>query len=577
MKENKTRFIIFSSGHSGSTLLVDLLNSHPDIHCEKELMNPKEEYVTQPWLRKFFWFFPGLLFRYRHFCNRRNKVFGFTLFPYHVRKVERRVQQLSQAGWKIIYLRRRNIVSQALSNIMNQEMDQWHRRKAPPQDLPQQSTPERKTIPPGHLLHGLMTFTTWRDWEGKALQGIPHLELVYEDMLENRDQWPATMEKVFRFLGVDAVEVATSLMKTYPGPYAEIIANYGELMEAVKRSRYACLLDEQDIKENLHPPTKAADPALSTVLVTGASGYVGSSLCRLLQDDFRFVGLSRRPVGGLHSYAQLDRLPPVDAVIHLAGLAHDVTGYATEQVYREANVELTKRIFDYFLRSDADTFIFFSSVQAVAEELPHGAVLTEAFPARPRSVYGRSKREAEEYILQPLSEYPGKRVVILRPAMIYGPGNKGNMNLLVDLLKRRWPWPLGAFENTRSFVSIDNVAFAVKGILTGPVPSGIYNLADDQALATNELIRLIAQALGYKPRVWKVPPMLVRAAARTGDFLPLPLNSQRLRKLTGSFVVSNKKLKAALGLEHMPSALPASLMQALELESSSDITGHPNR
>jgi nucleoside-diphosphate-sugar epimerase len=306
-----------------------------------------------------------------------------------------------------------------------------------------------------------------------------------------------------------------------------------------------------------------------TVLITGASGFVGSNLIRLLHRDFRVVGLGRE------SLASPESFPPADAVVHLAGLAHDTEGAADEQAYREVNVELTRRIFDLFLASDAKTFIFFSSVQAVASELPPGAVLTEGHIPHPRSVYGRSKLEAEEYLLQPRSDYPGKRILILRPAMIHGPGNKGNLNLLYQmmqrnvpwplaLLQREMPWPLAAFSNKRSFAGIDNVAFAVKGLLEKPVPSGIYNLADDEPISTNEIVRMITESLGRQPRYWKVPKWMVRLLARVGDVLPLPLNSHRLRKLTESYVVSNENLKKALGVERMPVSAVDGLKRALQ-------------
>ena len=306
-----------------------------------------------------------------------------------------------------------------------------------------------------------------------------------------------------------------------------------------------------------------------TVLITGASGFVGSNLIRLLHRDFRLVGLGRESVASPESF------PPADAVIHLAGLAHDTEGAADEQAYREVNVELTRRIFDLFLASDAKTFIFFSSVQAVASELPAGAALTEGHIPHPRSVYGRSKLEAEDYLLQPRSDYPGKRILILRPAMIHGPQNKGNLNLLYQMLQRNvpWPlalmqrempWPLAAFNNQRSFAGIDNVAFAVKGLLEKPVPSGIYNLADDEPISTNELVSLITESLGRQPRYWKVPKWMVRLLARVGDVLPLPLNSHRLRKLTESYVVSNENLKRALGVERMPVSAVDGLTQALQ-------------
>jgi nucleoside-diphosphate-sugar epimerase len=138
---------------------------------------------------------------------------------------------------------------------------------------------------------------------------------------------------------------------------------------------------------------------------------------------------------------------------------------------------------------------------------------------------------------------------ILRPAMIYGPGSKGNMNLLAKVVRSGIPWPLGAFENKRSFASVENVSRVLEALLTKDVEPGIYQVADDEPLSTNQLIEQIAVSLGRKPRIWKLPCGLMRGIARVGDLLHLPLNSERLKKLTESYVVSNKKLLKALGWE----------------------------
>ena len=136
--------------------------------------------------------------------------------------------------------------------------------------------------------------------------------------------------------------------------------------------------------------------------------------------------------------------------------------------------------------------------------------------------------------------------------MIHGPGNKGNLNLLYKVVQKGLPWPLGAFDNQRSFVSVDNVAFVLRQLLEKDINPGTYNLADDQPLSTNELIRLMAASMGRKPRIWRLPAGLIRVLARTGDLLRLPLSSERLKKLTESYVVSNTKLKHALGITNMP-------------------------
>ena len=141
---------------------------------------------------------------------------------------------------------------------------------------------------------------------------------------------------------------------------------------------------------------------------------------------------------------------------------------------------------------------------------------------------------------------------MLRPAMIHGPGNKGNLNLLWGIAKRGFPWPLAAFDNQRSFTSIDNISAAVEAIIRKGVPNGIYEIADDETLSTNRIIELIAEVCGKKARLWRVPRGVMRAIAKIGDGLHLPLNSERLGKLTEDSKVDNAKLKAALGWERMP-------------------------
>jgi nucleoside-diphosphate-sugar epimerase len=136
--------------------------------------------------------------------------------------------------------------------------------------------------------------------------------------------------------------------------------------------------------------------------------------------------------------------------------------------------------------------------------------------------------------------------------MIHGPGNKGNLNLLYGVVKRGFPWPLGAFENKRTFTSIDNVCYIVHGLLTKEVESGIYHINDDEAVSTNELIEIICSALGKKAHIWRVPRGLMEGIARIGGILHLPLNPERLRKLTENYVSSNAKIKRALGIEKLP-------------------------
>ena len=136
--------------------------------------------------------------------------------------------------------------------------------------------------------------------------------------------------------------------------------------------------------------------------------------------------------------------------------------------------------------------------------------------------------------------------------MIHGKGNKGNLNLLVKWVRKGWPWPLAAFENKRSFASMGNVSYIVEQLLKKDVESGVYEVCDDEAVSTNEIICIICDSMRRKAKMLGIPRPLMKAGARIGDQLHLPLNSERLGKLTADYVVDNKKIKQALGIETLP-------------------------
>jgi len=263
-------------------------------------------------------------------------------------------------------------------------------------------------------------------------------------------------------------------------------------------------------------------------------------------------------------------------VIHLAGKAHDTKNQTNAQVYFDINTGLTQKIYDWFRVSEAKKFIFFSSVKAAADRV-EGDVLTEDVVPCPKGPYGESKIAAENYILskavsgkrqavrseeQELGEdelstinyqlSTKKRTYILRPCMIHGPGNKGNLNLLYQVVRKGIPYPLGAFENRRSFTSVDNLSYVIEQLIEKDVATGIYNVGDDETLSTNELIALMAKLLDKPNRTWNWNKSLVQFCARVGTVLHLPLNTERLQKLTENYVVSNAKLKQALDITEMP-------------------------
>ena len=274
--------------------------------------------------------------------------------------------------------------------------------------------------------------------------------------------------------------------------------------------------------------------------IFGYNGFIGRNLLNFL--DSKDVSLIERNL--LKNFNKLKISTDCFGVINLIGKAHDLKKNANPDEYYYANTELLKNIYDAFLISNAKVFITISSVKAVADS--YNQILTEECSPNPITIYGKSKLLAEQYILS--REIPnGKRVFILRPCMIHGPGNKGNLNLLYNIVRKGIPWPLGSFNNKRSFCSIDNLCFIINELLHNEkIPSGIYNIADDEALSTNELIKLISKSMDKSLRILNIPRILIHIVSKFGDLLMLPLNTNRLSKLTETYVISNQKIKTAI-------------------------------
>jgi nucleoside-diphosphate-sugar epimerase len=294
------------------------------------------------------------------------------------------------------------------------------------------------------------------------------------------------------------------------------------------------------------------------ILITGNNGFVGFNLTQyLINLDFHVVPLNRNSLefhwGNIFEVG----IPSgVDSIIHLAGKAHDLSGVSNAEEYYTVNTELTEKLFQEFLKSDAEKFIYFSSVKACSDAV--NDILFEDEKCNPTTAYGISKLQAEikiqklfvNYQLQMETyerNYKKKYLYIIRPCMIHGPENKGNLTLLFKLINRGIPYPLGLFNNRRSFLSIENLGFVINEILINPIESGIYQLADNDSISTSDLIKLMGQTRGVKPHIWNVPKVFIITLARIGDLFRLPFNSHSLIKLTESYRVSNKKIVTAIG------------------------------
>lgn len=301
---------------------------------------------------------------------------------------------------------------------------------------------------------------------------------------------------------------------------------------------------------------------MDKVVITGSTGFVGTNLLAylgVLDIQVRTLNLRTPPCEW--------NLDDTHALVHLAGKAHDLRNGSKPELYYQVNTVLSREIFDAFLASDAKVFIMLSSVKAVRDAL-NEETLTEELLPEPSTVYGKTKLQAEEYILsQPIPE--GKRVYILRPCMIHGPGNKGNLNLLFKVAKLGIPYPLASFENQRSFLSIENLCFVIRELIERTnIPSGIYNVADDTPLSTNRVIQIMCETILKRPRLWRINKRFIKGITSVGNFLSLPLNSERLQKLTECYVVSNAKLLTSLN-----KPLPVSSEEGLRKTIQSFVKG----
>jgi nucleoside-diphosphate-sugar epimerase len=300
---------------------------------------------------------------------------------------------------------------------------------------------------------------------------------------------------------------------------------------------------------------------MKKIIITGSSGFVGSNLVKDFTNSYDLYCPKRDNLKVLFENNQ-----KFDGIIHLAGKAHYLKSNSSDDIYYKINTQLTIQIFDKFIESDCKFFIFFSSVKACADSVEE--LLDENDVPNPKTPYGRSKLLAENYILNKIDELKisklNKRIYIMRPCMIHGPNNKGNLNLLYKIVKRGMPWPLGNFKNQRSFCSIDNLSFIIKELIkNNNVKSGIYNVSDDETISTNELINLISSVLNKKNFILNIPRIFIKLLASIGDVIKFSLNSERLKKLTESYIVSNKKIKNAIGVKKMPLSAEEGLIKTI--------------
>lgn len=287
-----------------------------------------------------------------------------------------------------------------------------------------------------------------------------------------------------------------------------------------------------------------------TILLTGASGFVGQNIINELPNA-RFVVFEHRSKvldsdRIIHRISSFEEdIPTCEIWINLAGKAHDLSRVQSDEAYVEANVAFTQRVFAAFQQQKgAKLFIQLSSVKAIADD--PAAPINEDSQENPKTIYGKTKLQADRFLQEASVEIP-KRVIILRPAMIYGPGNKGNLNALFSYCKSGLPYVLARFNGQRSYLSISNMLHIVEQCIHDEsISSGVYCASDRETVRTNDLVQWIYDVLGLKPRMIAVPRFLVRVVARAGDYLPIPINSDTLKKIGTDYVVDSQKIQNLL-------------------------------
>jgi nucleoside-diphosphate-sugar epimerase len=288
------------------------------------------------------------------------------------------------------------------------------------------------------------------------------------------------------------------------------------------------------------------------VLVTGASGFVGTALCSALPaHGFRMRRGVRTEahdddavaVGNIDALTDWSAaLDKADAVAHLAALTHRVGATAKEYLddYRRINVEGTRRLAEQAAAAGVRRFVFMSSIK-VNGESTSGLAFRESDAPDPQDAYGITKLEAEQ-TLAGIARASGMEVVVLRPPLVYGPGVKGNFLRLMRLLARGVPLPLGSVRNRRSLIYVGNLADAVVAALRAPQAAGrTYLVSDGEALSTPDLLYNLGRALGREARLMPCPPALLRGMGA------LIGRSDEVARLTGSLEVDSTRIERELG------------------------------
>ena len=312
-----------------------------------------------------------------------------------------------------------------------------------------------------------------------------------------------------------------------------------------------------------------ADLKSQTVLVTGANGFVGHSLCvRLLQVGHAVCAAVRPSANFDVPGCQSSRIPSIDAdtdwagalagvttVIHLAARVHVMHDDAVDplEAFRRVNVAGTERLALAAVASGVKRLVYVSSIKVNGEATRAGNRFAEADRPSPQDPYGVSKDEAEQ-ALHRIAKQSGLEVVIVRPPLVYGAGVKGNFVQMLNVLSKGIPLPLTSIQNHRSLVYVENLVDALITCTTHPAAVGqTYLVSDGQDISTSDLLRELGVGMGQPARLFPCPPRLLEVVgAMVGK-------SDQVQRLLGSLQVDSGKIRRELNWTP-----PYSLQQGLQ-------------
>jgi nucleoside-diphosphate-sugar epimerase len=299
---------------------------------------------------------------------------------------------------------------------------------------------------------------------------------------------------------------------------------------------------------------------MSLIVLTGTTGYIGQNLTKF------YNAKSKKNKSISLRFQNWYKMMPqeTETIIHLAAINHNPQDSAFDEEYFRVNTELTSKLFRFFLSSNAKTFIFLSTTELVDRNLEQ---VSEVSTVNPMNPFLQSKYEAEQFILkQNLPE--GKRAIILRVAPLYGREIKSKLHAIFSYCKK-FPWFYGALTTKHSFCNIDNLTEIVYQITENQtVASGIYNVADDEAIESIQFINWMSEVLEKKTTIYKVPKGVLNLLAKLGTIFNWEFNTKKLFEKSHSRIVNCDKLKNELHISKMPMDTEQAVLKTIEYYNS---------